>query len=131
MNRRSLLLCGSIALNSMLLASTGVASAARLPTSTVSVDILSVDRVSFDRRESQYAGQPAVTFETTKYVAKARIIKVFKSDHGLSVGVIIDVRYSVTVRQPPDPAFRVRPMLSAGETVTLTLFGAGTSFDWR
>jgi hypothetical protein len=132
MNRRSFLMCGAIALNAVL-ATTGVASAARLrlPTSTLTVNVLVVDRESFNREEIQYPGQPAIAFETTKYVAKAQITKVLESEHGLSAGAVINIRYSVTVRRPPHPAFRVRPMLGAGETITLTVFGGGSSFDWR
>jgi hypothetical protein len=131
MNRRSLLLCGSIALNAILAALTGGASAIRLPTSTLTVNVLSVDRESFNREETKYPGLPTVVFETTKFVAKAKITRVLESAHGLNAGAVIDIRYSVTVRQPPDPAFRVRPTLSAGETVTLSVFGGGSSFAWR
>jgi hypothetical protein len=131
MNRRSLLWRGSIALYAILVMPKSVALAARLPTSTLTVNILSVEPESFNRQESQYPGQQSVAFETTKYVAKAQVSKVLESDHGLSAGAVIYIRYSVTVRQPPHPAFRVRPMLSAGETTTLTVFGEGGSFYWR
>jgi hypothetical protein len=132
MNRRALLLSGSVALNAALLAAAmGGASAAQLPTSTVTVNVLSVDRESADREEARYPGRSPIVFETTKFLAKAQIAKVLKSAHGLAAGDVIDIRYSVTVRQPPDPAFRVKPTLSVGETRTLTVFGNGSSFTWR
>ncbi len=131
MNWRSFLMCGSVALNAVLMVSISAASAARLPTSTLTVSVLSVDRESVNRQESQYPGQPVIIFETTRYVAKAQVINVVQSDHGLSAGTVVDIRYSVTVRQPPHPAFRVRPTLNAGEMKTLTVFGGGNSFNWR
>lgn len=136
-NRRWFLLCGLIALNAVLTGLTGRASAARLPKSTLTVNVLSVDPESTNREEVKYPGQPDVVFETTKFVAKVQITKILVNDHGLSVGAVINIRYSVTVRQPPDPGFRVRPTLSAGETKTVTVFGGydaragGNSFNWQ
>jgi hypothetical protein len=131
MNRRPVVLCWAIALDAILFGSIGGAPAARLPTSTLTINVLSVDRESVNREETKHPGQPTVVFETTKFVAKAKITRVLASDHGLNAGDVIDIRYGVTVRQPPDPAFRVRPALSAGETVTVTVFGGGNSFSWR
>jgi hypothetical protein len=131
MNRRSFLVCGSIALNAVLILPISVASAARLATSTITVSVLSVDRESFNREDIQYPGQPAIAFETTKYVARAQVTNVLNSDHELSAGAVIEIRYSVTVRQPPHPAFRVRPTLNAGETKTLTVSGGSSSFYWH
>lgn len=131
MNRGSFFICGSIALNAVLLMSISAASAARLPTSTLTVSVLSVDRESVNRQESQYSGQPAIIFETTKFVAKAQVINVVESDRGLSAGAVIDIRYRVTVRQPPHASFRVKPSLNAGEIKTITVFGSGSLYNWR
>jgi hypothetical protein len=125
----SLILCGAIALNAILMAATGGATAAQPGTSTLTVNVQSVDPESFTRKNVHVPCGSSFALETTKYVAKAQITKVLNTDHGLSPGAVIDIRYSVTVRQPPLPAFPVSPMLSPGETVTLTVFGEGGSFS--
>jgi hypothetical protein len=124
-------LLGGWLLGSFLAASTGSASAARLPLSTITVNVLSVDRESFHRDERRPPAQSDVVFDTTRFVARALITEVLKTDHGLNPGALIDIRYDVTERQPPHPAFPVRARLNAGETATLTVFGGGSSFIWR
>ncbi len=76
-----------------------------------------VERQSSKRETPQ--SSPNVTFETTFFVAKAQIQKVFNTEHGLSPGSVIEIRYKVVVRQPPDPAFPHYLTLKAGETITL------------
>jgi hypothetical protein len=131
MKRRSFVKYWTIALSAILLGPTGGASAARLPTSTLTVDVLSVEPENVNREETKFPSRPTVVFETTKFVAKAKINKVMQTDHGLSVGDVIVIRYRVTTRQPPDPGFRVRPSLSAGQIVTITVAGGGGSFTLR
>ena len=134
MSLRSFLRGGSIALSAvppgaMLASSTG-ASAARLPVSTITVNVLSIDRESVHRDESRNHAQPDV-IDTGNFLARAVITKVLNTEHGLSSGAIIDIRYDVAERHPPHPLFPVRARLNAGETVTLTVFGRGSSFYWR
>ncbi len=127
MSLRSLSLAAFVAVATL----TEGAVAAPLPTSTLTVNILSVDRESSKRDETRYPGRPLVVFETTWFRARALIAEVLKTDHKLTAGAVIDIRYSITVREPPDPAYHVRPALSAGETKTVTVFGDGDSFIWR
>ncbi len=91
----------------------------------MTVDVLSVDRVSFSRKE--YSNS---TSETTKFVAKARIQKVLTNEHDLSPGSVIEIRYDVTVRKPPLRGGR-SATLKAGETVTLSIFGSASTFTWN
>lgn len=127
MNRRSFLLLG--AATCLLIAPVATAPAARLPVSTVTVNILSIDRASFLREEYKATGG---WLEKTTYVAKARIESVVESDHGLTAGTVIDVRYDVRVQQPPNPYNRsIAASLKAGDIWTLTVFGGGTSFEWN
>ena len=131
MNMRSLFLFGPVVLGAILGLSSIKASAARLPTSTITVNVLSVDRESVNREEIRYPGQPSVAFEKSNFVAKAKIANVVRTDHGLTPGAVIDIHYSVTVRDPPAPAFHVRSSLSAGEMATITVSGGGGSFVWQ
>jgi hypothetical protein len=124
-------LLGGFLLRGFLAASAGSASAARLPVSTITVNVLSVDRESSHRDESRNPAQPDVVIDTTRFVARALITTVLNTEHGLSPGPVIDIRYDVAERQPPHPAFRVRARLNAGETVTLAVSGGGSSFYWR
>jgi hypothetical protein len=125
MNRRSFLLLGAAAL---LVAPAATAPAARLPVSTVTVEILSVDRASFLREEYRATGG---WLEKTTYVAKARIETVVNTEHRLSPGGVIDIRYDVRVQQPPNPYNRsIAASLKVGDTWTLTVFGGSTSFEW-
>jgi hypothetical protein len=131
MTRRSFVLRAAVALVAMLAASAGGAGAMRLPTSTLTVEILSNERESSNREEIRPAGQPRIAFERTRFIAKARIAQVLATDHQLTPGTDIDIRYEVTVRQPAHPGFRVKPPLNVGETVTLTVFGGQGSFRLR
>jgi hypothetical protein len=135
MSLRSFLQWGSIALSAVLpgamLASSTGAPAARLPVSTITVNVLSVDRESVHRDESRNPAQPDVVIDTGNFLARSVITKVLNTEHGLSPGAIIDIRYDVAERHPPNPSFPVRARLNAGETVTLTVFGRGSSFYWR
>ncbi len=131
MKRRSFLAFSAIALIAPLMLPIGSTSAARLLTSSIVVEVLSVDRESVNREEIKYPERPTVAFETSKYVAKARVTKILRNENGLQEGAVIDILYSVTVRDPPDPFFRVRPTLSAGQATTLSVSGGGGKFDWR
>jgi hypothetical protein len=124
-------LLGGFLLRGFLATSTSGASAARLPVSTITVNVLSVDRESSHRDESRNPAQPDVVVDTTRFVARALIAAVLNTEHGLNPGAAIDIRYDVAVRHPPHPSFPVRARLNAGETVTLTVFGGGSSFYWR
>ena len=121
---------GGFVLRGFLAASTG-ASAVRLPVSTITVNVLSVDRESFHRDKSLNPAQPDGFIDTTRFVARALIAAVLNNEHGLNPGAAIDIRYDVAERHPPHPSFPVRARLNAGETVTLTVFGGGSSFYWR
>jgi hypothetical protein len=124
-------LLGGFVLRGFLAASTGEASAARLPVSTITVNILSVDRESFHRDKSLNPAQADVVIDTTRFVARALLTAVLNTEHGLNPGAVIDIRYDVAERHPPHPSFPVRARLNAAETVTLTVFGGGSSFYWR
>jgi hypothetical protein len=125
MNRRFLVLFGAAA---CVIAFTANAPAARLPVSTLTVNILSVDRASFLREEYKATGG---WLEKSTYVAKARIETVVNTEHGLSPGAVIDIRYDVRVQQPPNPYNRsIAASLKVGDIWTLTVFGGGTSFEW-
>jgi hypothetical protein len=102
--------------------------AARLPRSTVTVIVRSVDRESYNREETP---APGVVMERTSFVARAEIVEVPHNEHGLTPGTVIDIRYDVVVRQPPGTMLRGKT-LTPGETVTLIgLYGRGTSFTWQ
>jgi hypothetical protein len=129
MDRRSFIVRGAFAACIVPLATSRAGYAARLPVSTVTVEVLAVARESIDR---QTAPLPGVVFERSAFVAKARIVAIPHNEHGLQPGVTIDIRYRTSVRQPPDPNFRGNiKALSPGETVTLAVFGSGQSFEWR
>ena len=131
MNRRDLLLGGAIACAAIPLARPGRADAARLPISTVTVNVLSVVLVSQDTEVPRGPGTGAV-FERSNFVAKARIVEIPHNEHKLTPGAIIDIRYRTDVRKPPDSNFRGNTkMLVEGQTVTVELFGNGSSFEWR
>jgi hypothetical protein len=135
MNRRLFLLGTAV---SLLGAFAVIAPAATQPLSTLSVKVMSVDRESLDRhtyrRESFQSGESSGGWsEQTRFVAKAQIETVLNSDHGLSPGAIIEIRYFVV--QSSVPAEVRDSTLKTGETVTLTVIeGAllsGRSFYWR
>jgi hypothetical protein len=124
MNRRSLLVQGGAVCCAVLFALMGSPKAARLLVSTVTIEVLSVDRLSSSRQI--YAnGQP---FETTKYVATARIQKVLRTDHGLSPDAVIEIHYDR--RDPPMPG-PLDHVLKVGDTATLAVSGGGHTFTWR
>ena len=107
--------------------------AARLPTSTLVVQVLSVDRVSFNRvpsRISQGHAVGDVWWETTGFVAKARILNVIRTDHGLAPGETIDVSYKIRTATPPPSPFHDVP-LKAGQTVTLEVMGGNGKYERR
>jgi len=127
MNRRDFLLCGAITCTAMPLA----ADAARLPVSTVTVNVLSVALVSQNVEAPRGSG-PDVVFERSNFVAKGRIVEIPHNEHKLTPGAIIDIRYRTDVRKPADPNFRGNTRtLVEGQTATLTVFGGGSAFEWR
>jgi len=103
----------------------------KLPTSTLTVNVLSMDRQSFDRQEFKEASGRNASRETTSFVAKARVQTVLQSDHNLSPGVVIEIRYDVVVRQPRLPGAYDHRTLNTGETVTLTVYRDHGAFRWR
>jgi hypothetical protein len=139
MDRRALLLLGAA---SLLVASAPTASAARLPVSTVTVEILSVDPQSVQRddyrRETFKDGAVSSTWsEKTAVITKARVKAVVVDDgHGLSPGAVIDLHYEV-VRGPMGQGYGARaPEVKSGETWTVGVVGGvgqykGTSFEPR
>jgi hypothetical protein len=134
MNRRSLVLFGAAC---VLVASAGVAAAVRLPVSSVTVNILSGDRLSYSRddyhSESFKPGGASRDWyeEKTTYVASARIEIVSVNDHDLTPGTLIDIHYEV--RGGSAPIYTRTPPLvvKAGERWTVDVFGGGTSFQGR
>jgi len=131
MNRRSFLLLGATCCGGILVACAGGARAMKLPTSTLTVNVLSMDRQSFDRQEFKEASGRNASRETTSFVAKARVQTVLQSDHNLSPGVVIEIRYDVVVRQPRLPGAYDHRTLKTGETVTLTVYRGHGAFRWR
>jgi hypothetical protein len=142
MNRRSLVLFGAAAA-CFLVASAGIAAAARLPVSSVTVNILSVDRLSYSRddyhSESFKPGGASRDWydEKTTYVARARIEIVSVNDHDLTPGTLIDIHYEVLDGSEPI-ATRTAPLVvKAGERWTLDIWNGyeppkgGTSFQGR
>jgi hypothetical protein len=139
MNRRLFL---RVAAMSPLVPWADLASGARLPVSTVTVDILSVDPQSFERdeyrRESFKDGAVSSLWtEKTAVITKARIKAVLLDDgHGLSPGTVIDLRYEV-VRGSGPPYSDRAPEVKPGETWTVGIWNGydppkgGTSFVAR
>jgi hypothetical protein len=99
MNRRTAMLLGVAA--SLLAMSTAIASAMRLPVSTLTVNILSVDRQTYERNDYRHesfklGGASREWYEEkTTYVAKAQIETVLVNDHGLNPATVIDIHYEV------------------------------------
>jgi hypothetical protein len=122
MNRRSFFCCGVTSAACFLAALTSVAGSARLPTSTLLVDVLSVDRKSFE--SGRYAN--GSSWEKTSFVAKAQIRKILHSDHGLKPGDIIRIDYDVL-----RPSRRAGTVLNQGANATVTVFGHGREFRLR
>jgi len=135
MNRRSLVLLG--AATSLLVASAAIAPAVRLEVSTLTVNILSVDRQAYERNdyrhESFKPGEPSRESyeENTTYVAKAQIETVLVNDHGLSPGTVIDIHYAVLGGSAPIYARTPSLIVKPGERWTVNVFGGGTSFEGR
>jgi hypothetical protein len=125
MNRRTFFL-SALSSGLVLVAPAGRVRAAKLPTSRLTVSILSVDREA----ASVYAGGTP-TGKTT-FVATAQILSVLDSDHGLSPGATIAIRYDLDERQQLQQPDRYRKVtLRSGETATLTVFGSGGDFRWH
>jgi hypothetical protein len=77
------------------------AMAARLPTSALIVHVLSVDQESFNRSPAMLKdGKPFGDqwYETTGFIAKAQIQNVIRTDHGLTPGQTITIRYKIQDR---------------------------------
>jgi hypothetical protein len=138
MNRRSFLLFGAVM--ALPVACADIAAAVRLPVSTVTVNILSVDRVSYARddyrHESFKPGEPSTERyeEKTTYLAKAQIETVGFNDHDLSPGMVIDIRYEVSGGSAPIYARTPPLIVKAGERWTVSIFGGGKFFtgrDWK
>jgi hypothetical protein len=140
MDRRSFVLLGA---GSLLLASAAMAPALRLPVSQVTVNILSVDRVSYTRddyhSESFKPGGASRDWheEKTTYVAKAQIETVVFNDHDLTPGMLIDIHYEVRGGSAPIYARAPPLVVSAGERWTLSIWNGysppkgATSFNGR
>jgi len=117
---------GAVTCGAILLAPADGARAAKLRDSTLTVNVLSVDRQCFNREEFKDRSR-----ETTSFAAKAQILAVLNNEHGLSPGAVIEIRYDVVVWQPRLPGIRDSRTLKTGETVTLTVIGEGTTFQWQ
>jgi hypothetical protein len=140
MNRRTLLLPGAAAL---LVASVAAAPAARLPVSTVTASILSVDRLTYSRDDyhSEFFKPGGASRdwyeEKTTYVAKARIEIVSVNDHDLTPGTLIDIHYEVPGGSAPIYTRAPPLVVQAGERWTLDIWNGysppkgSTSFNGR
>jgi len=108
------------------------AMAARALTSTLVVQILSVDQESFRRGPAMMSqGRPFGDqwLESTGYVAKAQIQNVIRSDHGLAPGEIIEIHYEIRTATPqPLPFTDAR--LKPGQSGTLTVSKAKSGYSW-
>ena len=122
MNRRSFICRGVASVACFSGALTSEAWSARLPTSTLVVDVLAVDRKSF--KSGRYAN--GSSWEKTSFVAKAQIRKVLRTDHGLKPGDIIQIEYDVL-----RPSWRAETVLNQGATETVTVSRHGREFRWR
>jgi hypothetical protein len=98
------------------------------------VNILSVDRESFERHdiraESVAPGEQSrqLYSENTTFVVKAQIKTIeFDDNHHLNPGAIIDIRYEVR----RTTYIHGEPMVKAGETWTVNVFGSGAPFQGR
>ena len=109
------------------------AMAARLPTSTLVVQVLSVDQESF-RREPAMASQGNAVgeqrLETTGFVAKVQIQNVIQSDHGLAPGQTIEVHYTIRTATPRPRSSRDTP-LEPGKNMTLTVMKGNGGYELR
>ena len=74
------------------------AAAARLPTSDLVVQVLSVEQVGalHEKTDLFEQGQKVPggvrLWDTTTFVAKARIVNVIRTDHDLAPGEVIDIK---------------------------------------
>ena len=99
------------------------AMAAQLSTSTLVVQVVSVDQESFKRSPAMISQGQVVGgqwLETTGFVAKVQIQNVIRSDHGLARGETIDIHYTVRTATPKPLPFTDTP-LKPGENMTLTV----------
>ena len=104
------------------------AMAARLPTSTLVVRVLSVDQELFHRDRAPVVGEQWL--ESTGFVAKVRIQNVIRTDHGLAPGETIKVHYTIcTANSLPLP--HTATPLKPGENVTLEVFGHDDEYQRR
>ena len=69
-------------------------------------------------------------FETTSFVAKAQIQNVIRTDHRLTAGQTIVIRYSIRSATPRPLPFKDTP-LKAGEDATVEVMGGGTEYELR
>jgi hypothetical protein len=109
------------------------AMAARLPTSALIVHVLSVDQESFNRSPAMLKdGKPFGDqwYETTGFIAKAQIQNVIRTDHGLTPGQTITIRYKIRIGTPQPIPLKNRS-LKAGEDTTVELMGRGTEYELR
>jgi hypothetical protein len=110
------------------------AMAARLPTSDLVVQVLSVEQVGFTRQKSdlfdhgQKVPGGVMLWETTTFVAKARIVNVIRTDHDLAAGEVIDVKYNIATTTPPLSPPRGEP-LAPGQTVTVHVMGWNGKYE--
>ncbi len=128
--------CWSVRIAASLLGNAVVvfaAMAARLLTSTLVVQVQSVDQESFNRVPAMISqGQPAggQWLETTGFAAKVQIQNVVSSDHGLSPGETIVIHYTIRTATPR-PLPLTDPPLKPGETMTLTVIKGNDGFELR
>jgi hypothetical protein len=120
----------------LLLGNAAIASAAmaaRLPTSTLVVQVLSVDKESF-RREPAAVSKGKVSgdqwLETAGFVAKARIENVIQSDHGLAAGETIEIHYTIRTATPRPLPFKDTP-LEPGKNTALTVMKGNGGYELR
>ncbi len=105
----------------------------KLPISTLIVDIISVEHEASDRQDYLDRNGRNISRHTDSSVATGRIREVIETDHQLKAGAVIKIRYDTVTYRPRMPGLRadVGRGLSAGETVTITVFRDRDLFRWR
>jgi hypothetical protein len=109
------------------------AMAVRLPTSTLVVQVLSVEQVSFNREPAMISQGRVVGdrwLETTGFIAKVQILNVIRTDHGLAPGETIEIGYKIRTATPQPSSFHDAP-LKQGENVTLEVMGGNGRYERR
>jgi hypothetical protein len=109
------------------------AIAARLRTSTLVVQVLSVDQESLHSEPSPVSQGKTFgdqSFETSFFVAKARIQDVIQNDYALAPGETIEIHYKIRTAKPRPLPFKDKP-LEPGKTMTLEVTKGNGGYELR